>query len=109
MFAPAKGKIKDDTLFGDSSVIKVDPDEKSAPYCHARTRLAGLREQNENAYCTRGTEPPLNIGKRASGVSYFTEDSAVFRGKCAVSILSLPPPREQAENIYRLREHYEIE
>lgn len=48
-----------------------------------------------------------SIGKRASRISYFTEDSAVFRGKCTVSILSVS--RGQAENIYRLREYYEIE
>lgn len=40
----------------------------------------------------------------------FTEDSAVFCGKCAVSILAVSmDPKREAENIYRLRERYEIE
>jgi len=68
--------------------------------CRRIASLSRARER-ENAYYTRGTEPPRANGETsASRISYFTEGSAVFRGKCTVSILSVSRELEERLKIY---------
>lgn len=71
----------------------------------SHNRIAMYLVERENAYCARGIEPPRTLeNESVSRISYFMEDSVVFRGKCAVSILSLSPRiRGEAENIHCLR------
>lgn len=62
-------------------------------------------ERTRKCILRLGDRTSLSTGKRVSRISYFMEDSVVFRGKCAVSILSVSEdPRRGRKYIYRLRE-----
>lgn len=66
-----------------SLVIQID--EKSPPYYSAA--------QGNTKMHTREDRISSSTEKLVSCISYFTEDSVVFRGKCAVSILSVSEER----------------
>lgn len=75
--------------------LKSISNEKSPSYC-----LTQLRERTRKCILHSWDRTFSSIGKRASRISYFTEGSAVFRGKCTVSILSLSPEDPRRLKIY---------